>query len=75
LGFGIDKDTEMVVDGDKLRLTGHASVMVIDDSEVTHHNLDEVIRDEVIAICGIKLHILPYKFCFNLRTRKPISQD
>jgi cyanophycinase len=65
----------MAVDGDKLRLTGHASATIRDDLEVTHHNLDEVIRDEAIAICGIEFHILPHEFCFNLRTRKPISQD
>ncbi len=73
--LGIDEDAEMLTDGDKLRLAEHALVTILDDLEVTRRNLDEVILDEMIDICKIKLHISSHKFRFNLKTRKPITQD
>jgi hypothetical protein len=44
---------------------------VVDESEATYNNLDELLKDEAMAVCGVKLHILPQGFRFNLKTRKP----
>lgn len=72
LGFGIDEDTGIVVDGDEVKVIGRGSVTVVDESGATYNNLDEVLKDEAIAVCGIKLHVLPHGFSFNLKTRQPI---
>jgi cyanophycinase len=72
LGFGIDEDTAIVVDGDEIKVIGRGSVTVVDESGATYNNLDEVLKDEAIAVCGIKLHVLPHGFSFNLKTRQPI---
>ncbi len=72
LGFGIDEDTAIVVNGDEVKVIGSHSVTVVDESEATYNNLDEVLKDEAMAVCGVKLHILPHGFRFNLKTRKPI---
>jgi cyanophycinase len=72
LGFGIDEDTAIVVGGDEVRVIGRGSVTVVDESGATYNNLDEVLKDEAIAVCGIKLHVLPHGFSFNLKTRQPI---
>ncbi|MCU0535723.1 MAG: cyanophycinase [Hydrococcus sp. Prado102] len=73
LGFGIDEDTAIVVDGDIVKIIGSGSVTVVDESGATYNNLDEVLKDEAIAVCGVKLHILPHGFSFNLKTRQPMT--
>ncbi|NJM90638.1 MAG: cyanophycinase [Hydrococcus sp. RU_2_2] len=73
LGFGIDEDTAIVVDGDIVKIIGRGSVTVVDESGATYNNLDEVLKDEAIAVCGIKLHVLPHGFSFNLKTRQPMT--
>ncbi len=72
LGFGIDEDTAIIVDGEEVRVVGSGSVTVVDESEASYNNLDEVLKDEAMAICGVKIHILPHGFRFNLKTRKPV---
>jgi cyanophycinase len=45
---------------------------VVDVAELTHTNLGQILKDEDLAICGAKLHILPHGYRFNLKTRQPI---
>ncbi|MCF4970443.1 cyanophycinase [Nostoc sp. CMAA1605] len=75
LGFGIDENTAMVVTDSQIEIIGQGSVTVVDDSEATYNNLDEILRDEALAVCGAKLHILPHGFKFDLKTRKPILSN
>jgi cyanophycinase len=72
LGFGIDENTAIVVTGDEFEVIGEGAVTVIDESEKTHDNLDGLLKDEALAICGVKLHILPHGYRFNLKTRHPV---
>ncbi len=72
LGFGIDEDTAVIVDGEELRVVGRGAITVVDETEATYNNLEELLKDEAIAVCGVKLHILPQGFRFNLKTRKPV---
>ncbi|MBD3881672.1 cyanophycinase [Phormidium tenue FACHB-886] len=72
LGFGIDEDTAVIVNGDELEVIGQGAVTVVDESHSTHTNLDGVLKDEALAVCGVKLHILPQGYRFNLKTREPI---
>jgi cyanophycinase len=75
LGFGIDEDTGIIVNGDEFTVVGRGAVTIVDQSDATYNNLDELLKDEPMAVCGVKLHILPQGFRFNLKTRKPISLD
>lgn len=72
LGIGIDEDTAIVVDGDEFVVVGKGSITVVDESETTHNNLTGLLKDEAIAVCGAKLHILPHGYRFNLKTHLPI---
>lgn len=72
LGFGIDENTAIVVTGDELEVIGEGAVTVIDESEKNHDNLEGLLKDEALAVCGVKLHILPHKYRFNLKTRQPV---
>lgn len=72
LGFGIDENTAMVVTDDQIEIIGEGSVTIVDESNSTHNNMDEILKDEPLAIFGAKLHILPHGYKFNLKTRQPI---
>lgn len=72
LGIGIDENTAVIVQGNEFQVLGAGAVTVVDVSEITHDNLDGLLKDEALAICGAKLHILPEGYRFNLETRKPL---
>lgn len=72
LGIGIDENTAVIVDGDEFEVVGQGSVTVVDESETSHNNLQGLLKDEGLAICGVRLHILPQGYRFNLKTRQPI---
>ena len=73
IGFGIDENTALIVDGDHLKVLGEGTVTVVDEKESNYNNLDKSLKDEALAIFGAKLHILPSGYEFNLQTRQPIS--
>ncbi|MDZ7958426.1 MAG: cyanophycinase [Aulosira sp. DedQUE10] len=75
LGFGIDENTAMVVTDNQIEVIGEGAVTIVDESEATHNNIDEILKDEALAIFGAKLHILPHGYKFDLRTRQPILQN
>jgi cyanophycinase len=72
LGVGIDEDTAIIVDGDEFEVVGSGAITVVDESTATHNNLVDLLKDEAIAICGVKLHILPHGYRFNLKTHQPL---
>lgn len=72
LGFGIDENTAVVVQDNKFEVIGEGAVTIVDDSEITHSNIGEILKDEALAVCGARLHILPHGYQFDLKTRKPI---
>lgn len=75
LGFGIDENTAILVSGDEFEVIGESAVTVIDESEKLHDNIDGRLKDEGLAICGAKLHILPHGYRFNLKTRQPVFNN
>jgi cyanophycinase len=72
LGFGIDENTAVVVNNNQFEVVGEGAVTVIDFSDITHTNLDQILKDEDLALCGVKLHILPHGYRFDMSSRKPI---
>jgi cyanophycinase len=72
LGLGIDENTAVVVHGNEFEVVGEGAVTAVDISEITHTNLGQILKDEDLAICGAKLHILPHGYRFDLKTRQPI---
>ncbi|ODH00500.1 cyanophycinase [Nostoc sp. KVJ20] len=75
LGFGIDENTAMVVTDHQIEVIGAGAVTIVDESEATYNNMGEILKDESLAICGAKLHILPHGFKFDLKTRQPILNN
>lgn len=72
LGLGIDEDTAIIVNDDEFQVVGRGGITVVDESDATHNNLEGLLKDEAIAVCGVKLHILPHGYRFNLKTRLPL---
>ncbi|MDZ8068763.1 MAG: cyanophycinase [Nostoc sp. DedQUE08] len=75
LGFGIDENTAMVVVDNQIEVIGEGAVTIVDESEATYNNMGEILKDESLAICGAKLHILPHGFKFDLKTRQPLVNN
>ena len=72
LGLGIDEDAAAVVDGHTFEVFGTGSVTVVDAGGLTHTNLAEAERHELFAICGVRIHILPPGYRFDLQNRTPL---
>jgi len=72
MGFGIDENTAIVVNGNEFEVVGEGAVTVVDVADITHSNLQGLLKDEALAICGAKLHILPDGYRFDLASRKPV---
>ncbi len=72
LGLGIDEDTGIIIKGDEFQVVGSGAVTVADESHMTYNNLEGLLKDEPMALCGIKLHILPQGYRFNWRTHEPL---
>jgi cyanophycinase len=69
LGFGIDENTAIAINTHEVEVIGESSVTIVDVSGLTHNNADQLLKDEPLALCGVKLHILPHGYKFNLDTR------
>lgn len=69
LGFGIDENTAIAVNGDEIEVIGEGAVTIVDVANLSHTNLNESLQDEALAICGAKLHILPNGYRFSLKQR------
>jgi cyanophycinase len=74
LGLGIDEDAAVVVDGHTFEVFGTGSVTVVDAGGLTHSNLGEVERHGLLAICGVRIHVLPAGYRFDLRNRAPLLE-
>jgi cyanophycinase len=72
LGFGIDENTAIAINGKDIEVIGQSAVTVVDVAGITHTNVDELLKDENLAICNVKLHILPHGYHFDLEKRSPV---
>jgi len=75
LGFGIDENTAAVVRDNELEVVGEGAVTVVDMADITYSNLSQILRDEDLALCGVKLHILPHGYRFDLNSKMPILEE
>jgi cyanophycinase len=59
LGFGVDENTAMIVEGKEFRVVGEGAVTVVDAGAITFTNLPDIGEDESLALYDVKLHVLP----------------
>ncbi len=74
LGVGLDEDTAIEVDLSEqyLRVWGSRTVTLLDGSGVEETNASESRADRPLAISGVRLHVLPQGYAFDLKARHPI---
>ncbi|MBE9180100.1 cyanophycinase [Oculatella sp. LEGE 06141] len=75
LGIGIDENTAIAVSDGEFEVLGEGTVTIVDLGEVTHSNLEHILRDEDLALCNVKLHILPHGYRFVLKDRVPVVES
>lgn len=74
LGFGIDENTAMIVEGREFRVVGEGAVTVVDASAITFTNLPDISEDESLALYDVKIHVLPEGHRFDLEKRVPVIE-
>jgi cyanophycinase len=74
LGFGVDENTAMIVEGKEFRVIGEGAVTVVDAGAITFSNLPDIGEDESLALYDVKLHVLPEGHRFDLEKREPIME-
>ncbi|PSB23433.1 cyanophycinase [Stenomitos frigidus] len=75
LGFGIDENTAIAINGKELEVIGDGAITVVDVAKITHNNVEELLRDEPLALCDATLHILPHGYKFDLEKRSPLGKS
>ncbi len=73
IGLGIDEDTAIIVKDHQFKVVGSGACTVADLKEASYNNIKERLKDEALALSGIKLHILPSGYGFDLKNRKLIT--
>lgn len=74
LGLGIDEDTAVVVRGTEFDVLGRGAASVVDAGALSHSNAGSLSANEALVLCGVKLHILPSGYRFDLRRRIPLIE-
>lgn len=72
LGVGIDENTAVVVRGEQLEVIGAGAVTIVDACEMTHTNLASAERNALLAVSGVKIHVLPACYRFDLQNRSVV---
>lgn len=74
LGVGIDENTAIIVEpNDIFRVIGEGTVTVIDGSNISYTNVSELKPDQSLALCDVKIHILPKDYHFDLKKRERVQ--
>jgi cyanophycinase len=76
LGLGIDENTAaVVVRQQQLEVIGAGAVTIIDAGGMTYTNPADIARGELLAISGVRIHVLPAGYRFDLQTRTLLHPD
>jgi cyanophycinase len=71
LGVGIDEDTAVIIEGERMRVIGRAAVYIVDGAVVTHSNVAEAEADYALSMHEVRLHVLTEGDTFDLKSRRP----
>lgn len=72
LGVGIDEDTAIEISPNRrLTVWGKGTVMVF-DARAIYTNAPEVTGRQAMALTDVKVHVLPERFGFDLKTLTPV---
>lgn len=74
LGVGIDENTAIIVDPIEgiVEIVGESATTFLDGKQITYSNVSKSTREDVLAVTGCKLHVLPQGYKFDLAKRLPL---
>lgn len=71
LGIGIDENTAIKLYPDMhFEVIGANAVTILDGTSILSSNVSELNPNEILAIMGVTVHVLPQGYGFNLKDRK-----
>ncbi len=71
LGIGIDEDTAVKLYPDMhFEVIGANAVTIIDGTSLQSSNVSELKQDEILAVMGALVHVLPQGYGFDLKSRE-----
>lgn len=71
LGIGIDENTAIKLFPDKhFEIIGDNAVTIIDGKSIKYSNVSELNPNDILAITGVTVHVLPEGYGFDLIERK-----
>lgn len=71
VGVGIDEDTAICVyPDDHFDVIGTNAVTIIDGTSIESSNVSELKPDEILAISGVTLHVLPVGYGYDLNNKE-----
>lgn len=80
VGIILDSGAVLAVRGSEARVLGEGTVLVADAREASalcdgtlSSPADSPVRNELPAVCGLRVHILAPGFAFNLLSRRPVA--
>lgn len=73
LGVGLDENTaiEVSLERGQLEVLGANTVTILDGREIDETNASESAPDQPLALTGVRLHVLPKGYGFELSRRRP----
>lgn len=71
LGLGIDERTAAIFTNGKFEVAGEGVVTVVDGSQMKHSDLPYRSREETVGMFGVRVHVLPAGYSFDIEQRKP----
>ena len=74
IGLGIDENTAVICYDQEFEVLGQGSVTVIDAGGMSYTNLESLSKDDILTLCGVKIHILSEGYRFDLRNREPLIE-
>ncbi len=74
LGLGIDENTAVVVRDHIFEVIGEGSVTVVDAGSLTYTNITSLKKNDLLTLCGVKIHVLNEGYRFDLLNRKPLIE-
>lgn len=71
LGIGIDEDTAVKLHPDlHFEIIGSNAVTIIDGKTIQSSNVSELKQNEILAIMGVRVHVLPQGYGYDLKSRE-----
>jgi cyanophycinase len=71
IGLGIDEDTSIKLYPDMhFEVIGTNAVTIIDGKPIKASNVSELRQNEILAVIGANIHVLPQGYGYDLKSRK-----